>query len=65
MNCEYLITSNRERFLGVQLVLSEKHIPHRIRIRSFPKDQNGKPASLFTIYIDQKNLAEVKKYFQK
>jgi len=53
LNCEYLVTSNRERFLSVQLALTQRSIPHRIRIRSYPTNRAGKNAVLYTIYTGE------------
>jgi len=53
LNCEFLVTSNRERFLTVQLALAAKNIPHRIHIRSYPSVNGGKNATLFTILTDE------------
>ena len=50
LSYEYLNTSNRERFLTVQLTLCERSIPHRIRIRSYSTDKN---AVLYTIFTDE------------
>ncbi len=55
MQHEYLVTSNEERFLSVQLALTNRNIPHRIRIRSFPTDKEGKNPVLYTIFTAESN----------